>query len=211
MREEELIELIGRIITEDNAADSKDSVSWNAYREAETITDKSVFPILVRIVSDHRQKKDKKIREAAYFIMGAVLRKSFDKEACIFLIDQLNEETDKYVLSAILDRLAYVSIPEEIDISTIIECSKSDKWLIRHSALYALGSSATKESREALKYYLNQGDEKTYEYEIIYSNSSLGKIGTQEDIPILMKHVDSRKRDIRESARYAIDNINSRS
>ncbi|MBP3244346.1 MAG: hypothetical protein J6M59_04505 [Bacteroidaceae bacterium] len=51
---------------------------------------------------------------------------------------------------------------------------------------------------------------KKYEYEIIYANASLGSIGSKEDIPFLEKHVKSRKRDIRDSARFAIDRIKER-
>jgi HEAT repeat protein len=59
-------------------------------------------------------------------------------------------------------------------------------------------------------FFINQEDEKKYEYEIIYANASLGSIGSKEDIPFLEKHVKSRKRDIRDSARFAIDRINER-
>lgn len=210
MNEEQLYDLISRMTIKEKVLSSDESVSWHAHREAEKITDESLFPVLMKIVDDNRQKKNKDIRNAAYFIIGVMLRNSFNKEACSFLIQQLRTETDKYVIESILDRLAAVSIPEEIDISLIIECSKNDKWQIRQSALNALGSSSTKESKEALSYYLNQEDEKKYEYEIVYSNASLGKIGTKKDIPLLQKHASSRKRDIRESAKFAIDSINNR-
>jgi HEAT repeat protein len=140
-----------------------------------------------------------------------MLRNVFNKDVCRFLIQQLGTETDKYIVSDILDCLTKLSIPQDFDISLIIEHSKSEKWLIRHSAINALGSSASQESRQALLYYLNQDDEDKYKYEIIYSNSSLGKIGTEADIPFLQKHINSRKRDIRISARIAIENISQRS
>lgn len=210
MDEEQLYELISRMTIKEKVLSSDESVSWHAYREADKITDESLYPVLMKIVDDNRQKKNKDIRNAAYYIIGVMLCNSFNKDACSFLIQQLRTENDKYVVETILDRLAAVSIPEDIDISLIIECSKNEKWQIRQSALCALGSSATKESKEALIYYINQEDEKKYECEIIYSNASLGKIGTKEDIPILQKHAGSRKRDIRESAKFAIDRISRR-
>ena len=208
MKEEQLNGLIEEMTFVDAPnTDSKDSISWHAHREAEKLSDESLYPILIKIIEDNPQKKKKDIRDAAYFILGKLLHNKFNKDACVFYIHRLAEETDKYVISSMLDRLIDVSIPEDVDISNIIECSKSDKWLIRHSALQALGSSSTPDSREALRYYINQDDEKKYDYEIVYANASMGKIGTKEDIPFLQKHIDSRKRDIRLSASAAIEKI----
>ena len=211
MKEEELYELINKLNQKEGIKSSDDSISWHAHRTVEKMSDDSLYPILVKIVGDNRQAKNKAIRRAAYYIIGTMLRNVFNKDVCRFLIQQLGIETDKYMVSDILDCLTKLSIPQEFDISLIIEHSKSEKWLIRHSAINALGSSASQESRQALLYYLNQDDEDKYKYEIIYSNSSLGKIGTEADIPFLQKHINSRKRDIRISARIAIENISQRS
>lgn len=208
MDEDKLYDLIARMTIKEQLTSSEESVSWNAYREAERISDETVYPILKKIIEENH--KNKAVREAAYVIIGYSLRNIFNKEACIFLIQRLDEETDKYVVACILDNLARIHIPEDIDMSLVIKCSQNDKWLIRHSALNALGSSSTHVNREALLFFINQEDEKKYEYEIIYANASLGSIGSKEDIPFLEKHVKSRKRDIRDSARFAIDRIKER-
>jgi HEAT repeat protein len=208
MDEDKLYDLIARMTIKEQLTSSEESVSWNAYREAERISDETVYPILKKIIEENH--KNKAVREAAYVIIGYSLRNIFNKEACIFLIQRLDEETDKYVVACILDKLARIHIPEDIDMSLVIKCSQNDKWQIRHSALNALGSSSTHANREALLFFINQEDEKKYEYEIIYANASLGSIGSKEDIPFLEKHVKSRKRDIRDSARFAIDRIKER-
>ena len=208
MDEDKLYDLIARMTIKEQLTSSEESVSWNAYREAERISDETVYPILKKIIEENH--KNKAVREAAYVIIGYSLRNIFNKEACIFLIQRLDEETDKYVVACILDKLARIHISEDIDMSLVIKCSQNDKWLIRHSALNALGSSSTHANREALLFFINQEDEKKYEYEIIYANASLGNIGSKEDIPFLEKHVKSRKRDIRDSARFAIDRIKER-
>lgn len=208
MDEDKLYDLIARMTIKEQLTSSEESVSWNAYREAERISDETVYPILKKIIEENH--KNKAVREAAYVIIGYSLRNIFNKEACIFLIQRLDEETDNYVVACILDKLARIHIPEDIDMSLVIKCSQNDKWLIRHSALNALGSSSTHANREALLFFINQEDEKKYEYEIIYANASLGSIGSKEDIPFLEKHVKSRKRDIRDSARFAIDRIKER-
>lgn len=208
MDEDKLYDLIARMTIKEQLTSSEESVSWNACREAERISDETVYPILKKIIEENH--KNKAVRKAAYVIIGYSLRNIFNKEACIFLIQRLDEETDKYVVACILDNLARIHIPEDIDMSLVIKCSQNDKWLIRHSALNALGSSSTHANREALLFFINQEDEKKYEYEIIYANASLGSIGSKEDIPFLEKHVKSRKKDIRDSARFAIDRIKER-
>ena len=208
MDEDKIYDLIARMTIKEHATSSKKSVSWNAYREAERISDETVYPILMRIIEENH--KNKAIREAAYIIMGYSLRNIFNKEACIFLIQKLDEETYMQGVTSILESLACIHIPEDIDMSLVIKCSQNDKWQIRHSALSALGSSATHANRDALLYFINQEDEKKYEYEIIYANASLGKIGLKEDIPFLEKHIKSRKRDISDSALFAIDRIKER-
>ena len=207
MNETQLYELIAQLNTKENVQTSNDSISWRAYRSIECISDASVFAILIKIIEQNHQQKNKDIRRSAYYIIGTGLHTFFRKEACIFLIQKLGEERDTNIISEILDRISCVTIQDDIDISLIVTCSKSKKWQIRHSAIRALGSVATKKNRDALLYYINQDDEKKYKYEIIYSNASLGIIGTSADIPLLEKHANSRIPDICESARFAIDRI----
>ncbi len=210
MTTERLVDLIDRMCNEDDC--SSKSISWQDYREAEKLSDTSLLPFLQNTITENKNscKKDKKIRSSVYFIIGKIIGNSFDENACKFLIERLNVETDKYIISGILDLLVGINIPWNIDIAPIVHCAKSDKWQIRHSAIYALGSSATTESKEVLYFYLNQTDEKNYRYEIIYANASLGKIGKKEDIPVLEKHLNSRIRDIKNSAAYAIESIRKR-
>ena len=126
------------------------------------------------------------------------------------MIQRIALEDDKDIISRALDLITYVNLPQDIDITTIVEFTKSEKWQIRLSALMALGASATEQSRDALKFYLEQDDEKQYRYELEYANVSLGRIGTVSDIPLLEKHLHSRSPDIRNSAEYAIIQILSR-
>ena len=208
MDEDKLYDLIARMTIKEQLTSSEESVSWNAYREAERISDETVYPILKKIIEENH--KNKAVRRAAYVIIGYSLRNIFNKEACIFLIQKLDEETDRQGVESIIEGLSRIHIPEDIDMSLVIKCSQNDKWQIRHSALDALGSSATKANRNALLFFINQEDENKYKYEIIYANASLGKIGLKEDIPFLEKHIKSRKRDIRASALFAIDRIKER-
>lgn len=211
INEDQLKDLIKRMCNEDDC--SENSISWQAYREAEKLSNKSFLPFLQNTIIENQKntKRDKTIRKSVYFIIGRILMNSFDEDGCIFLVERLNVETDKYIISDILGSLVWIDIPWNIDIEPIIHLSKSDKWLIRHSAIQALGSSATVKSKEALYFYLNQSDEKKYEFEIIYANVALGRMGKSEDITVLEKHLTSRVADVRDSAAYAIESIKERS
>ena len=211
INEDQLKDLIKRMCNEDDC--SENSISWQAYREAEKLSNKSFLPFLQNTIIENQKntKRDKTIRKSVYFIIGRILMNSFDEKGCNFLIDRLDVETDKYLLEHMLGYLSWVDIPLNIDIEPIIRMSKSDKWLIRHSAIQALGSSSTIKSKEALYFYLNQTDEKKYEFEIIYANVALGRMGKSEDITVLEKHLTSRVADVRDSATYAIESIKERS
>jgi HEAT repeat protein len=210
MEEKYLTELIQRMIIKEEIKSSDSSISWKAYREAETLTDTSSYPILKNLILQNSKPKDKKYRNAAYFIMGKLLKKTPINEFIDFYLQQMEVETDKYILSSMLDLVADIIIPINISTKILGSLAMNEKWLIRHSAISALCSSTTSESKQALYHYINQADEKTYRYEIIYANASLGKIGSVEDIPTLNKHIKSKINDIRYSAEYAIKSIQER-
>lgn len=210
MEEEYLSELIDRMLTKEERLSSDQSVSWKAYREAERLDDVSFYPYIRNTVLIYTKPREKKLRGAAYFIWGKLLKNCPLEEYTIYYLQQIKTETDKYILSGMLDRVAEIVIPSHIPIDVIADLAMNDKWLIRHSALCALGSSSTVESKNVLLYYINQTDEKNYKYEIIYANASLGRIGALKDIQVLEQHHKSKIRDIRGSAEFAIANIKER-
>lgn len=214
-----LLELITRINTRDEKfTNSTETTSWKALREAETLTDPALFPILQEIIEGHEGKKKEKreIRDAAYFIFGRLMQKSFNQGACAFFLKRVEVETDKYVLSSMLERmkdwwkLAGITIPADLDISPILTLAKSDIHQVRYSAIVALGACPRKESRNALAYYLTQEDEKAYKYEIYYANIAMQGIGELEDIPLLERFLKSRRPDTKMTAQYAIQFIRER-
>ena len=101
-----LMELIGRINTEEEHFTRSDqTVSWKALREAETLADPALFPLLREIITanEGRAKAKREVRRAAYFIYGRLMEKAFSPAEASFFLERLTMETEKYVLSALLE------------------------------------------------------------------------------------------------------------
>jgi len=206
-----LIELIKRTNDDTWVSNSDESISFQACREAEALCTKEYIPQLIEFIKLHNKKNEKKQRNGAYFILGKLLIKIRDDESLQFLINQVQIETNKYIIGSILDRISDIKKPESIDIEPIIKSTNDEKWLIRHSAINALKKCEGRKAHDAILEILDRyQDMKKYKYEITYANSVLSDIGVKEDIIVLEKMLSVKIRDIRESAQYAINIIKNR-
>lgn len=180
---------------------SSDTISWKAHREAESLKDAAFIPLLISFLD---KEKDKKKRDKAYFALGHLAKNTNDITALNFLIKQVEKEKDKYIISSLLDRIAALNKPAGTDLHPLLQALKSDKWLIRHSAIQALNNSSDAVAESTLIELIDTSGDS---HDITYSNSVLNKIGTLKAIPSLEKHANSRKRDVKASAKYAIEEI----
>lgn len=210
MNKEKILVLLEHMRKDSVSANSSKGVCRRAHRKAEKLSDPALFPLLRDIIGDNEGKEKKELRTNAYFIITSLLKKAMIPEYCQFILDRLSKESDKYILSSMLDGIAQLHIPEEVNLDALIECTKSDKWLVRHSAINALRASDSECSREAACYWAAQSDEKAFKYEIIYANASLAYIGELEDVHLLERHINSGIPDIRESVLFAIKCIKAR-
>ena len=210
MLEEYLYELVEKMTVKEDVKSSDESVSFKAHREAEKIDDVKALEILKKMIISHSLKKDKKFRNACYFIYGKLLIKFPVYDYLSFYIEQIKKEDDKYILSAMLDSLCQIEIPDGISPNAVITLADNEKWQIRYSAISALGSFCNEQSREKLREYISKEDEKKFKEEIIYANAAIGKCGEKEDISYLELHKNSKIRDIRISSVLAIQKITER-
>ena len=217
MDKSDLQDLIAKINTKENLADSRETIRWKALREAETLEDADIFPMLREIITKNegKGKAKREIRSAAYFIYGKLFKKTFRVEDCTFFIQRLNKENDKYSLTAILDRIkdlkySNILLPPQVDIAPILSLTRNDNHHVRHGAILALSVCPGEESRKALAFYLAKEDEKAYQYEIYYANIAMQTIGKPEDIPLLERSLKSRRPDLKITAQYAIQYIQER-
>lgn len=210
MTKDELFHLLDELSLPDSVIDRLNAPKWRFWSRKNQIRGEEAHFLIREYIGFRGKKSDAKRRENAYALLAKLLREHMDPVSCQFLTDCLKMETDKYVLQTILDGISHLHLPSGTDISAIIACSKSSEWLVRHGAIIALGVSDTDASREAVRYWVRQEDEKQYKYELIYAQASLGYIGTEADTTLLEKHSNSRIRDVKDSAVYAIENIHKR-
>ena len=72
VNEEQLKDLIKRMCNDDDYREG--SVSWQAHREAEKLSNKSFLPLLYNTIIENQKntKRDKTIRKSVYFIISSI-------------------------------------------------------------------------------------------------------------------------------------------
>ncbi|TGX82450.1 hypothetical protein E5358_06675 [Palleniella muris] len=93
MEKDDILELTGRMCAphEPEVRCSWERTSWKAFREAEKLTDRTLFPVLEEIINESGLD----IRKAAYFIYKKLLVRQFDEDKFAFLLSQLDKEAEK--------------------------------------------------------------------------------------------------------------------
>ena len=205
-----LIDLIQRMCdTSDHTMgtgyDSSKTISWLALREAEKVNDEGLISQVFTFIE---KEKNKNKRDNAYFLLGHIAKNTNNLTALNYLISRVDKETDKYIISSLLDKIANLKKPFKTNLEPLIQATKTEKWLIRHSAIQSLNYSEDPIAETTLIEILENSDDT---YNLTYSNATLNKIGTTRSIPYLQKHLKSRKRDVKDSAKCAIDEIMKRS
>lgn len=204
--EKYLIDIIERMLdTSDQimeaSYDSSKTISWKALREAEKVETVNFIPQLISFIDN---EKDKKKRDKAYFLLGHIVKNTNKTTALNYLIQRVEKETDKYIVASLLNRIADIEKPVGTELQPLFNAIKIDKWLVRYSAIQSLNNSSDPLSETTLIEIIDNSDDP---YNLIYSNATLNKIGTLRAIHHLEKHLKSRKRDVQNSARFAIEEI----
>lgn len=189
---------------QEDVRSSAESIAWHAHREAEVIDDLSLVEELDAYLA---QKPTKDHRSAAYFLIGKIGKNCRSPQCASRLIAHASVESDKHALSGLLDRLAEIPKPPEVDIRPLFDFLKDRRAQVRHSAIRALIGSTAPEAEnkllEILTGSINQDD-------IVYCQATLNHIGTSKALAVLERNFGSRKRDVKLSAEAAITSIQAR-
>lgn len=183
---------------------SSKTISWIATREAEKLSQEEYVTQLIDFIEN---EKNKKKRDKAYFVLSKIAMNLDNLDAAKFLISRIDKETDKYILMSILDRIADLKKPKGTNLTNILKATENEKWQIRYSAIGALKNVNDEKAENHLLSILNNTEDK---FNIIYCISTLSYIGTENAIPLLEKHLESRTRDIKIGADNAIKEIRNR-
>lgn len=201
----EIKDLLNRMSIREDVHRSDESTSWKALRKAEKLTDPNIIDQLIQL---NEVEKDKKERDRIYFVIGKIAKNINDSHALEYLISKLKVEQDKYVISNMLDRIRDIPKPKHINMQNIIDLTYHDKWLIRYAAIHALNKPDDESVEKRLIEIIS--DEFSHPYEITYANSCLNQIGTENALTYLEVLTKSRKKDVKLSAQFAIEEINKR-
>lgn len=200
-----LVDLVARMTTpEPRCTNSADSISWHAHREAEALADPSTVDELGEYV---QSEPDKKRRKAGYFILGKLGQKLRGYDCASVLLARVSEETDKYVLSRLLEALGEIRKPESLDLRPVFPLLQDKRWLVRHSAIRSLIRA---DSPEAESQILHALETMSDPFDITYCQATLSEIGRARALPFLEKNLTSRNQHVKESARWAVEAIKRR-
>jgi HEAT repeat protein len=188
----------------DGNVNSDQSVSWHAHREAEALSDASLINELAGYVQ-HEPKQD--CRRAAYFVLGKLGEKFPASKCAAILLAQAKKEKKKYVLAALLDALAHVAKPSDLDLAPIYAFLTDERWLVRHSAIQSLKRTNSPNVEDMILHVLETTSDPN---DLVYCQATLNEIGSAKAIPFIAKNLKSRKRDVKDSAQFAIEAIEAR-
>jgi HEAT repeats len=202
---EPLVDLIAQMTAkEPRCIKSDESVSWHAHREAELLADASMVEDLADYV---RHESNKEHRGAAYFILGELGKKVGSAECASILVSHVGTETNKYALAGLLDALGGLRKPRDLDLHPVFQLLHDERWLVRHSAIQALRLSDSPEVEARLLEHL---DTTSDPHDMTYCHATLSEIGTAKALPAIERNLKARKRDVKDSAQFAINAINAR-
>lgn len=182
----------------------KDSISWVAHREAEKLTDLSIVDELAEAATAERSKDR---RRACYYIIGNIGRNLKDERCARVLLNLLVIENYKHNIASLMELIGEIPKSPEFDLTIVYEFLRDERWVVRHAAIRALNNSTSEDAENHLIQHLASTDDP---YDQVYCHAVLNKIGTPRSIPFLEANLKSRKRDVKMSAKAALQSIRVR-
>jgi hypothetical protein len=183
--------------------DSSKSIIWKALREAETLTDTSYID---NIIENIGTEKNKKQRDKLHFIIYRICENTASKKGLEFLIDTIDKETDKYIISAILDGIIYLQKPAQTDLTKIFNATNHKTWLVNQSAIRALQNTNNSKVEPFICNFLDM-QPLLKSHAISYAITVLYNLGTPACLPSLERQTSNKSRNIKNEAKGTIETI----
>jgi HEAT repeat protein len=199
-----LQDLVSRMTVQERVMNSEESISWHAHREAESLQEIAALEELNTFL---RAGPPKAERSAAYFMLGALGNNLKESKCASTLISHIPSERDKHALASLLDSLAKVPAGPDTDLEPVYGLLRDRRWLVRHGAIRALRISTAPETEDRLLAVLVASSDP---HDKIYCHAVLNLIGTLKSVPALQAGLESSKRDVKLSAKAAMQEITLR-
>jgi hypothetical protein len=180
--------------------DSSKTISWAALREAETINDTNYIDYIIESID---KEKNKKRRDKMYFIVYRICENTPYQKGLEFLIDRIDKETDKYIVSNILDGLIALQKPAETNLDKIFAATQHKTWQIWFSAISALQNTNNTKVEELMMQIID-GEPLEKSYRISNAMAVLYNCGTAKCIPSLERQLQTKSRIIKNQAKETI-------
>ncbi len=206
MNKKELLDLINEMDGEDTIYKEEDGTytnegapSWNAYEKVWELTDTTYISYLIDML---KTSKKESLKSNIYFALGKIGVNTGDKRVVDILLKQIDKETNKHTLERILMSIEEQAVIPEA--SSIIKCLDDDRWVVRHSAISALGRCKSSDVEDALIEVIRKSQD---EYDLFYALGSLSNIGAAKSIPYILPLFTNTKGEVRRSAVSALDSL----
>jgi HEAT repeat protein len=178
------------------------SISFKAHREAETLSDPKYIDNIIDNISN--EKKPKR-RGAMYFIIGRIIEHNYYEPGMLFLINRLDFETNKYIVSAMLDRIADTHKPSHLDLTKIFKCLKHKDWQVRFSAITALSKTENPLVDDFVIAILEDPKKTRIHQELALT--VIYNVGTLKCLPTVEKLSKSKSRILKEQAKEVLKTL----
>ena len=169
--------------------DSSKTLAFQASKEIQKLDRTSISTVKEILLKE----KNKERKSKAYSILRILAEKHNEVELIYFILDNLNLEKTKNIISLHLGGLAWtkLELTERLDI--VLDFAKRKEWQIRHSAIQLLAHYSVRVS-EIENLLINILKNSKDEYDLTYTNSTLRLVGINKSIEFLKTVIRENKK-----------------
>ena len=204
MNKQQLLNLLNEMagdglvyIEEKGYSTSEGAPAWNATRAAEKLDHIALIPILSNLLLKAKKESEK---QDIYYALGNIGVNTGDLRVVDILLKRLEVEKSKYTLECILSQLSKQK--EVPDCAPILQFIDDPRWLVRQSAIEALGKCNSSIAEEAVIRIITTSQD---EYDLSYAIRTLNNLKATGSIPYLIPLMKHPKDDVKCSTLYFLN------
>jgi len=205
MNHEQLQKLAGETLKAGHDAMKKDRLYDAFFRgQAEVLNDPALVDEITEYLSTKPEDKD---RQNCYLLLGRIGRNIRSHDCAVTLLKCLESEASEIPLLYLLGALDEVGIPDDVNLSKLIDCLNDDRPLVRQPAIRALRKTPPGAAEEAVLALLMHTKDLD---DICNCHKTLGRIGTEKSVQSIECNLSSDNDNVKGTAANAIARIRER-